>query len=400
VRSLPSTPLALLLLLLLGACAGPAAPPPAPPAEPVRPAPSEEARAEAGTLFAEAKRHMEDQRYATARATLERAARLDPTHAEAQVLLAELYWRDARWDDAVKAAEVGRDADPTNIAAHRGLALYYAGLGLDAEADAAARRWIELGPVELEEWQSIADIGYERRNYPLCLAGAEGALRVVEETDPKLLSDEAKTLYADMRRSRAVCSELLRLAPAPAEGAAEAEAGADPAAAVRARRVRKQVLDGARLLAQRRFTAAASVLERALAIAPDDPDALVRLADARWRGGRRDEAVQTAERALEIEPTNTIAVSALATYQRELEHWNESETYHRRFAELAPGDPWPWNGLGLVGYSSANWALCIEGYERALAETAKVEARLLSEQAQDEQAEARDKLRSCRAKRR
>jgi tetratricopeptide (TPR) repeat protein len=396
VRSLLSPSLA--VLLLLGACARPAAPPPAalPHAEPAHPAPSEEARAEAGGLFDEAKKLVLEKRYATARPMLERAVRLDPTHSAAHVSLAEIYWSDGRWDDAVRAAERGRDADPTNANTYRGLTRYYGGLGLDADAEAAARRWIELGPLEVADWSSIADVGYERRIYPLCIDAADGALRAIESTARASLSDEAKRIYVEMRRSRAVCQETLLRAPAPAA----AETRNDPAAAARARRVRKQVLDGIRLLERNRVAAAALTLERALALEPGDVDALLRLADARWRAGRRDDAVQAATQALEIEPANTVALSALAVYHRELERWKESETYHRRFAELAPGDPWPWSGLGLVGYRSGDWPLCIEGYERSLAETGKLESSLLSEDAKGEQAEARDHLRECRAKRR
>jgi tetratricopeptide (TPR) repeat protein len=397
VRSLLTPPLAAALLCV--ACARPGAPPPAPPpAQAERPAPSEEARAEAAALVAEARAAVERKHAASARPLLERATRVDPTNADAFALLAEYYWGAGRWDDALRAAERGREANPDHPAIQRTLARAYGSFGLDAEFEAAARRRIELGPLSPEDWMMISDLAYDRRRFPLCAESAEGAVRAVESADRATLSDADKVRYLDARRSRGICAQAS--GRATGETPAAATAPSDPAAAVRARRVRKKVLDATRLLGQNRATLAAMILEDALEAAPDDVDVQMRLAEARWRAGRREQAVEAATRALELEPTNTVAVSALAVYQRELEQWKASEAHLRRFAELSPGDAWPWNGLGLVGFRSGASALCIEGYERGLAETAKIDARLLPEQAQREQTEARDNLKSCRGKRR
>jgi tetratricopeptide (TPR) repeat protein len=388
--------LSIAVVLSLGACARPA-PPPAPlPAEPAAAAPSAEASAQAEALVLEAKALLERKHVASARPVLERAVRLDPTHIEAQLLLAENYWSAGRWDEATLAAERGRDADPASARAFGLLTRYYAALGRDAELDTTARRWIELGPADANDWKVISDAGYDRRNHALCADGAEGALRAIESSPRTSLSDELKDLHEDMRRSRGVCRQALRTAEAPAP--AEPKAGA--ATPAREKRARRQTLDGSRLLGERRFSAAAMMFERVLDTAPDDVDALVRLADARWRGGRREEALEPLKRAVELEPTHGTAVSALAVYHSELERWKEAEGYFRRFAELSPGDAWPWAGLGLVGFESESWALCIEGYERSLAEAGKVEPSLVSKRMKDEQEQARANLGTCRAKRR
>jgi tetratricopeptide (TPR) repeat protein len=386
-----------LALVLLGACARPAPPPePAPAAEPAPPAPSEEARAEAQALFLEAT-ELAKQRFELARPKLERAVRLDPNHSDAHVLLAETYWRAGRWEDAVREAERGRDADPESFRPLLGLTVYYRGLGRDAEAEAAARRWLELGPPDPAPWKAVADIGYDRRNYPLCVEGAEGAIRVVESHPPEAAPEAAKEIYEEMQLYRAVCREAIRLGAAAAP---PAEAAKDPASELRAKRATRQILEGERLIQENRPAAAILQFEQALASQPDDVATLMRVSDARWRARRREAAVEAAERARELEPTNTAAISSLAVYQRELERWTESEANHRRFAELAPGDPWPWGGLGLLGYQSGNWALCVQSYERYLAELGRLDARLFSEKRKEAQAEARDLLGKCKAKRR
>jgi tetratricopeptide (TPR) repeat protein len=391
------------VLLSLAACARPAPPPAAPPpqAEPARAGPSDEARAEAEALVVEAKALLDRKHVASARPVLERAARLDPTNVEAQLLLAESYWGAGRWDEGLAAAERGRDADPASARAAGLLTRYYAALARDAELETAGRRWIELGPGDATEWKALSDAAYDRRNYALCADGAEGALRAIESAPRASLSDELKDVHDDMRRSRGFCRQALASAPAPAAAAPSAAEAAPSAAEAEAREKRvRRTLDGIRLLRERRFSAAAMAFERVLQAAPDDVDALVRLADARWRGGRREEALEPAKRALELEPNHGTAVASLAVYHSELERWQEAEAYYRRFAELSPGDAWPWSGLGLVGHESESWALCTEGYERSLAETGKIEPSLVSERMESEQEQARTHLAACRAKRR
>jgi tetratricopeptide (TPR) repeat protein len=387
------------VLLWLAACANPA-PPPAevtPAAEPARPVVSEESRAEAEALYAEAAELARAQRFELARPKLERAVRIDPNHADAHVMLAEAYWRAGRWDDAVREAEHGRDADPENFRPWLALAGYYRGLGRDAESEAAARRWIALGPPDPAPWKTLADLGYDGRNYALCVEGAEGAIQVVESNPPEAAPEAAKVIYEEMRLYRAVCREAIRIGAA---GAAAPAAARDPASELRERRARKHLLEADRLIQQRRPAAAILQLDQALAAQPDDAEILLRLADARWRARKREAAVEAAERARELEPTSTAAISALAVYQRELERWADSEANHRRFAELAPGDPWPWGGLGLLGYQSGNWKLCVESYDRFVGELGRLDARLFSEQREQARAEAVDLLKKCRAKKR
>jgi tetratricopeptide (TPR) repeat protein len=384
-------------LLLLAACARPAPPPPlAPAAEPARAAPSDAARAEAQALYLEAEELARADRFQIARPKLERAVRLDPTHSGAHVILAEAYWRSGRWDEAVREAESGRDADPSNVEAWSGLAGYYRGLERDAESDAAARRWAELVPDDPMPWKALADLGYDRRNYPLCVEGAEGAIRVVEQDRAAAAASElAKQVYEEMLLFRSVCKEAVRIGAAPA-----AAGERDHAAEQRAKRARRQFLEGTRATGEKRFASATLHFEQALATQPDDVETLLRLSDARWRTRRVDDAIAAAERALELEPTNTAAISALAVYQRQLERWAESEKSYRRFAELAPGDPWGWGGLGMLGFESGKWALCVEGYERQLAEIDRRDPRLFSEQTKQARAESVDRLEKCRAKRR
>lgn len=386
-------------LLLLVACARPAPPPAevAPAAEPARPVVSEEQRAEAAALYGEAAELARGQRFELTRPKLERAVRLDPNHVDAHVMLAEAYWRAGRWDDAVRQAEQGRDADPQNFRPWLALAGYYRGLGRDAESEAAARRWLELGPPDPAPWKTLADLGYDGRNYPLCVEGAEGAIRVVESNPPEAAPEAAKAIYEEMRLYRTVCRHAMRneepAAPQP-------DAAKEPADELRAKRARRQMLEADRLMQQRRPAAAILQLDQALAAQPDDVEILLRLSDARWRARHREAAVEAAERARELEPTNTAAISALAVFQRELERWPESEASHRRFAELAPGDPWPWGGLGLLGYQSGNWKLCVESYDRFVGELGRLDARLFSEPRKRARDEAVDLLKKCRAKRR
>lgn len=93
---------------------------------------------------------------------------------------------------------------------------------------------------------------------------------------------------------------------------------------------------GDALMKAGRHEEAGVYFERALAIAPDYPDALNNLATVYNNTGRRSEALELLLRTIELMPDHVQARNNLALTYYESDHLAEAETQFRLVIELAP----------------------------------------------------------------
>lgn len=95
------------------------------------------------------------------------------------------------------------------------------------------------------------------------------------------------------------------------------------------------------------FSAALTHLQRALALAPDEPDILLFSPSILAQLGEEPEAVRLADRALVIDPLNAAAYVGKAVVLFWLRQYPQAIEACRRALEMQPENPWPSAGIGM-----------------------------------------------------
>jgi Tfp pilus assembly protein PilF len=181
---------------------------------------------------------------------LELASDLDPRSWDMHTQLAELYARQARFDDARRQVATALKLEPTSADAHALLGRLNLGAGLVELAEKSFLEAIRHDPAHLESYLRLADLAHRRRDR----VARERWLRQLVTRVPQ----------------RAIGH--LRL------GSALLESGA--------------------------LTESSLHLGRAVELAPDSLEAWLRLAEARTRLRRWDEAIHAYREAVELAPDN------------------------------------------------------------------------------------------------
>jgi hypothetical protein len=91
-----------------------------------------------------------------------------------------------------------------------------------------------------------------------------------------------------------------------------------------------------------------SLLERAIAIHPLEPNAWINLAAARRAGMDLAGALDAGKRAVELAPDNALSHLNLAMALKEVARWDDAERHARAACERAPADPVARMNLGLL----------------------------------------------------
>ena len=132
------------------------------------------------------------------------------------------------------------------------------------------------------------------------------------------------------------------------------------------------LMQGARLLAQRRPGEAAEKLEGAAILLPDNVDVAINLAGAYILQRRYDKAVALLERASELSPDNAMVwVNLAAAYLGRLELSGPQQqaqaisAYHRAL-QLDPSAPNVHYNLGLIYKDRKEWTAAQTQFRRAL----------------------------------
>lgn len=122
-----------------------------------------------------------------------------------------------------------------------------------------------------------------------------------------------------------------------------------------------------RLEAEKDYSLADRLLLRALAVAPDQPDALHLSGIVAFRLGRRDEALAKIERAIQHGPDIRLYLRNISEVYRALGRSDEALASARRAVALAPNDPVCLHNLAVIQYHRLELDDCIASAEQALA---------------------------------
>ena len=159
----------------------------------------------------------------------------------------------------------------------------------------------------------------------------------------------------------------------PPDELAERRARMEAEATERNRRLGHELLmEGARLLSQRRPGEAAERLEKAATLLPDDIDVAINLAGAHILQRRYNKALPILERASDLAPTNAmiwINLAAAHLGRLELSGTQQQEraiAAYERALELDPSAPHVHYNLGLIYKDRNDWPRAQAQFRRAL----------------------------------
>jgi adenylate cyclase len=96
------------------------------------------------------------------------------------------------------------------------------------------------------------------------------------------------------------------------------------------------------------WNAAAESVNRALALAPADPNALIAAANLEIARGKMDRGIELFRRAVALDPVNAQARSFLAFNLALTKQFPEAKSEYARVVELNPSAPWAHAGLGMA----------------------------------------------------
>ncbi len=143
-----------------------------------------------------------------------RAAALDPKHTACRRALIDLYVRTGRARQALTFSEQLRAIDPQNAAYHLGAAVLLVQLERFDDAEAAARKAIDLGPNEPRGYQFLVQLLVFRKQKPAeALALARRLVELNPAAEPYGLLSDACRLNGDLAGARAALEKAMQLEP-------------------------------------------------------------------------------------------------------------------------------------------------------------------------------------------
>lgn len=248
-------------------------------------------------------------------ASLQRAVELNQKLRGLHGVLAAALFEMARYGDAADAYRKAlRFEDSADL--HQGLADSLLRLDRAGEAEAAARRAVELAPANTGCLLSLVAVLHKQKNNAEAAACLERVL-ALEPDNFDARADLGNLLYQLDRHEEAVAAFRAALARRPDDFA-----------------VTIRLAQAERVL--KRFGQARDGFERALSQAPDRPDLMVDIANTLRSEGRLLEAADILKRAAELAPDSLNLLHAQTGIAFALGEWKEALRLARRAFELAP----------------------------------------------------------------
>lgn len=248
-------------------------------------------------------------------AALRRALELNHKIKGVQAVLAAALFETGSYEDAAVAYRNAlRAQDDADL--HQGLADALRRTGRADEAEASARRAVELEPANTAFLVTLAAVQHARRQ----LDDAASTLRRVVELDPDHLDaryDLGDMLYRRHRYAEAIACYQEVLARKP-----------DHANALRHLGLSQFRLG--------RLDAAIASLEQARSLDPTHANTLCDLGGVMHRAGKLSQARPILEHAFELDPDNSNVLGALAHVYFGLGEWQASLRMARRQLDVAP----------------------------------------------------------------
>ena len=314
---------------------------------------------------------------AKAIAELETAVGLDPTRAEAQVLLGQAYYTAGRSQEARERLQTGLRQDPNNASAQYLLGdlsvdagrlldaatAYAAAVKIDPGARAAHPNIEDSVEAALQAGQDAATAGQWQQAIP----HLEAALALnpgLPEARFALGNIQFNLgLQAELTGDRATAISHYAAAQADYEAVLELDPEYAPAltnlgvVAYQTRDLERAVslfqqalaIDpgdtdtryqlGAAYLNMDKRDAARQEFERALEMKPDFPQALIGLGNVYLLNKEYDRAVETLQRVVELMPDSPEALFALGKTYAEMGRCPDAVPVLQKFEELSPAEP-------------------------------------------------------------
>ena len=280
-------------------------------------------------------------------AAFQKALDLAPDYVPARFAALEMLHQFGRSRDALACANEGLDddAEEPGFHFHRGVALH--ALGRGEEALTSYREALRLEPDSPEALMNMSLVLMDLGRKNLAVAASEKA--------SKLAPDNVET----------------KLGLARAYRASDRDADALNAA-LQAQHEHPDSIEPLRLLTELaldegNFELAAQHLQRALDLAPDDPEIWVSLGDCERQMGRYEKATAALRRALEIAPDRTAPRRLLAITLAEANRLDEAATEFARCCAEQPDDADNWLEAGRFEHNRGDLALALEKITRATA---------------------------------
>ena len=259
-----------------------------------------------------------------------KAIALNPNAESVKLDLARVYGVQKRFPDAIAVCEELVKNNPRNVAARNMLGQLLLG---DNKLDQAIEQFETLGKLEEDPTETrfkIALIKVQRRD----LDGAinDLSLIVAEHPENSVARYYLGSAYAGLKRTQDGLAELNKI-----------EKGQEFY-------LESRVLVTALLQQEKRFDAALVALNEVTAERPTDVKLLTLRASLERDAGRKDDAVQTLRKILEVEPDRDAHYFTLGVFLDELDRKDEAFAAMRKAIELNPKNA---NALNYLGYSYA-----------------------------------------------
>jgi tetratricopeptide (TPR) repeat protein len=314
---------------------------------------------------------------AAAEQSLQRAIELRPDVATSYAMLAQLYMQTGQQEQALTRLNEVLERRPQDQGALMTSAMLLEQRGDLAGAKARYERLIEVNPRSGVALNNLAYLESEQSgNFERALELAERA-REIMPNDPNVADTLGWILYrrGQYPRALALLQESAQRLPDNGSvqfhiGLTRSMLGDEPGARTAlTRALNTQLPDADARLARERLEllevdalqpdpAQRARVERALAQAPQDPVALIRMSSLHRQAGQLDQAITTAEQATQATPNN---ISALLLLARLLEQKGETARaleIARNARRINGSDPEVAHVLGRLAFTSGdhNWA--------------------------------------------
>ena len=263
-------------------------------------------------------------RFEEAEKSLRRAIELNPQAKNAHRVLGKVLYNQGRYAEALAAIRIAVEQDPDFSEAHSNLGAIFSALGRFEEAETHLRRAIELNPQAKNAHRVLGKVLYNQGRYAEALA----AIRIAVEQDPDFSEAHSNlgAIFSALGRFEEAETHLRRaielnpqevdlfrkLAEAlmpqgrydEAMDALAQSAKLDPASPQAAE---LHVLMGQIAEENGQLKAAAKYYMHALDIDPRHAEALYFLATLRFEQQRYDEMLQLLQRFIALEPNDAVA---------------------------------------------------------------------------------------------
>ena len=267
--------------------------------------------------------------YTAAAAAYKTVTELDPSRADAFYRLGVIFMRQVRFKEAAESLEKAVALNLPDKEVHLELASAYDELKDFAKAAAAYEKYISLGPAEA--WSAQQKLGRSRINLGQ-FDGAVAALLEAEKGQPKDLK-----IKGDLAEAYEKAGQLEN-----AEAVYNAMAALDPASAKKYHQWAFRVYDQAK-----KYDKAIVPAQKVIDLDPNDEMSYFFLGTTYHNLQRYDDEVAILQKILAVKPDFGYAWYQVGSAHIQQKKFKEAVAAFKKYTELSPSEPNGWLSLGV-----------------------------------------------------